>query len=302
MTKDNNILVFGEVLFDTFGPDDVVLGGAPFNVAWHLQGFGLKPIFISRIGNDPNGQKVIQNMKTWGMSTTAIQYDDKYPTGIVSVSTKNGEPTFDIRSEQAYDFIDYNDIPNHIKENTVSIIYHGILALRNEFSYNTLKLFKSKSNGKIFLDVNLRDPWWNQEIIVQQMSDANWVKCNSNELKIIGQAFKIYDENLSNLANQICKESDLEFLIVTLGDKGAFIINQNGKINTVAQVPVSEVVDTVGAGDAFSAVSILGIVNKWPKHIILERAIEFAAKMCQTKGATLNNKKYYQFILKKWNN
>jgi len=180
------------------------------------------------------------------------------------------------------------------------LIYHRTLAPRNKSSNNTLKMLKSQSESKIFLDVNLRDPWWNQENIVQQMSDANWVKCNSNELKIIGQTFKIYDDDLSKLANQICNESDLKFLIVTLADEGAFIVNQDGKINTVTQVPVSELVDTVGAGDAFSAVSILGIVNKWPKQIILERAIEFAAKICQTKGATLNDKKYYEYLLKKW--
>ena len=299
---NNEILVFGEVLFDDFGRDNVVLGGAPFNVAWHLQGFGIQPFFVSRIGNDKNGKIVVQRMKDWGLSVEGMQKDDMYPTGIVSVTTKNGEPEFNIRSEQAYDFINFIELNKRILNKSFSIIYNGTLALRNEPSLETLKMIRMKTGSKVFLDINLRDPWWKHDIIVQEMTEANWVKCNSNELKLIARSFNMNQDNVHKLAINLCTQLNLEFLIVTLGEKGALIIDKERQENTMAPVPVTNLTDTVGAGDAFSAVSILGVLKKWDIQTILKRAIDFSAKMCQVKGATLNDKKYYELLLKEWNN
>ena len=93
--------VFGEVLFDRFEDGSSVLGGAPFNVVWHLQGFGLEPLLISRVGNDRLGEQVIAAMESWGMDTRGIQFDKDHPTGTVNVTLNNGQPTFDIVPERA---------------------------------------------------------------------------------------------------------------------------------------------------------------------------------------------------------
>jgi len=98
-------LVFGEVLYDSFPDGSVVLGGAPFNVAWHLRGFGLNPLFISRVGDDELGERIIAAMSEWGMDTRGVQRDPGHPTGRVVVSIRNNEPSFEIVPEQAYDFI-----------------------------------------------------------------------------------------------------------------------------------------------------------------------------------------------------
>ena len=98
--------IFGEVLFDHFPDGTRVLGGAPFNVAWHLQAFGRRPRFISRVGRDPEGEAVREAMRTWGMDTTGLQTDPRQPTGRVSVLFDDGEPSYDIVHPCAYDAIE----------------------------------------------------------------------------------------------------------------------------------------------------------------------------------------------------
>ena len=98
-------VLFGEVLFDVFPPGTQVLGGAPFNVAWHLQGFGLRPLLISSVGADDRGKQIKKRMQEWGMETSGLQTDEQHPSGIVQVSFNNGQPSYEILSDQAYDFI-----------------------------------------------------------------------------------------------------------------------------------------------------------------------------------------------------
>lgn len=302
LLKKNVPLIFGEVLFDIFENKNSVPGGAPFNVAWHLQGLGLQPFFVSRVGSDGNGNRIIQRMKDWGMSLRGVQRDDRHPTGTVSVTISNGEPEFDIHPEQAYDFIDFSRIKNLVENKSYPLLYHGTLAIRNEISRNTLKMIKQKTGAKVFLDINIREPWWSSELVTLQLAAANWVKCNADELKLIAEITGSSDENLYELAAKICKIFSLDFLIVTLGEQGAFIIDKNEQLNKSRPRLVANLVDTVGAGDGFSAVSIFGILNNWQNQVILERAVEFAAKICGIRGATLNDHNYYDFILNRWKN
>jgi fructokinase len=101
----NNITIFGEVLFDHFPDGHEILGGAPFNVAWHLKAFGQNPQSISRVGNDAEGDLVRSNMQNWGMATDFLQTDPSHPTGQVQISIENGDPTCRIVEDQAYDHI-----------------------------------------------------------------------------------------------------------------------------------------------------------------------------------------------------
>ena len=105
MTR-RRICIFGEVLFDHFPDGTRVLGGAPFNVAWHLQAFGQSPHFISRVGNDSAGEAIRNAMHEWGMDTRGLQTDPARPTGRVEVSFVDGEPTYDIVHPCAYDAIE----------------------------------------------------------------------------------------------------------------------------------------------------------------------------------------------------
>jgi len=100
------LCIFGEVLFDEFPDGNRVLGGAPFNVAWHLQAFSQTPLFISRVGNDSEGSQICKSMLNWGMNIDALQTDEKLPTGKVIVELEDGEPSYDIIAPAAYDAIE----------------------------------------------------------------------------------------------------------------------------------------------------------------------------------------------------
>ena len=145
----------GEVLFDSFSDGTEVLGGAPFNVAWHLQAFGQNPLFISRVGNDPLGHKIRTAMEKWGMTTVGLQVDSNHPTGTANVHLRNNEPTFEIVEDRAYDYINADALPS---VTACSLLYHGSLVLRNTESRTTLNRLKQTLNSGIFVDVNLRPP------------------------------------------------------------------------------------------------------------------------------------------------
>ena len=112
-------LIYGEVLFDIFPGDNKVLGGAPFNVAWHLQGLGLSPLFISRIGGDAEGRNVVDAMQQWAMDNSGLQRDAVYPTGGVEISMQGTDHRFDIRANQAYDHIDFEPMSDAVRDRTL---------------------------------------------------------------------------------------------------------------------------------------------------------------------------------------
>jgi fructokinase len=169
-------IVFGEVLFDTFPDGQRVLGGAPFNVAWHLQGFGYAPHFVSRVGDDEAGREILGRANEWGLSTAGIQVDRERPTGRVSVCIRDNEPSFEIEPDQAYDFI---ETPSATPEG--SLLYHGSLALRSAVSRKTVEHLGRPGLG-VFCDLNLRDPWWKRETIDWCLGRAAWIKLNDSEL------------------------------------------------------------------------------------------------------------------------
>lgn len=290
--------IFGEVLFDKFEDGQAILGGAPFNVAWHLQGFGLKPVFISRVGKDPLGDKVIATMQAWGMDTQAIQRDDTYPTGTVEVTLKDGQPSFNIVKNVAYDFIDYEVVPKNVIDISPTVLYHGSLIARSGSSAQALT-YLCQQGAPIFVDINLRAPWWSEDIVADLLRSANWLKLNERELDALSGSPAENIQGWQTAARQLRLNYGLEAVIVTLGAEGAFSIDNNG-LHSMAPVAVNELVDTVGAGDAFSSVVLLGLMQGWFSDITLQRAGEFASTICQQRGATRQDNGLYQGFLKKW--
>ncbi len=293
-------VVFGEVLFDVFPGGESVLGGAPFNVAWHLQGFGLEPVFISRIGMDANGEKVLEQMQAWGMETTGMQWDRLHPTGRVEVGLSNGQPSFTILPEQAYDYIDPELASRTLAGNNYSLLYHGSLINRSTASREALIQLHEKVGLPVFLDINLRSPWWDISLINKQLSTARWAKMNDDELVRIASDGKNNGNTLEQTARQLCLEHHLETLLITCGAKGAFLV-EKGQASVFRQaIKVPDLVDTVGAGDAFSAVMMIALIRQWPPDLALGRAGEFAAEICGRRGATLPDKEIYQQYTSKW--
>ena len=257
----SGINLFGEVLYDCFPDGNNVLGGAPFNVAWHCQAFGLNPLFISRVGDDSMGQEIVSAMNAWGMRTDGIQIDPSNRTGKVNVSFLNGEPSYDIVENSAWDYIDFKDIP---KIESTSILYHGSLAARNTISAETLISLKQQSSFSIFVDVNLRPPWWQLSSICHLLHGARWIKLNLHELTLLVQDSKV----LEDMALRLMTKYGAELVIVTQGGSGATVVTNEDVFNIQPQI-LNEVVDTVGAGDAFCSVLLLGLYQKWELQEIM---------------------------------
>jgi fructokinase len=283
--------IFGEVLFDHFPDGRHVLGGAPFNVAWHLQAFGQSPCLISRVGQDAEGEAVRAAMQAWGMDTGALQSDPQRPTGRVDVSFQAGEPTYDIVPHCAYDAI---EPPPALPD--CRLFYHGSLALREVVSRESAQRIVAGEPGLVFVDVNLRPPWWQQAQVLEWVRAADWVKLNADELALLAPRCAADDAG----ARQFAADCGLAGLIVTRGASGAEIVTAGGEQLCVQPTSQGEVVDTVGAGDAFAAVVILGLLREWPLQTTLQRAVSFAARIVERRGATVDDPLFYQPFVEAW--
>lgn len=292
-------IVFGEVLFDRFADGTAVLGGAPFNVAWHLQGLGLRPLFVSRVGDDAAGREVLETMESWGMDTAGVQVDPAHPTGVVQVSLDRGQPSYEIVPEQAYDFIDLDAARDVTSGGAYSLLYHGTLIARNQTSRDSLFELDRHLALPVFVDVNLRAPWWDAATLERVLANARWAKLNDHELQTLLGSAELSTHDCGPAAQSLCRRTDLELVVLTMGEAGACFADQQ-HVECAAPKPVSDLVDTVGAGDAFSAVTILGLTAGWPPQRILRRALGFAADVCRMRGATRADHGLYAAQWKQW--
>jgi fructokinase len=286
-------VIFGEVLFDHFPDDSQVLGGAPFNVAWHLQAFGMEPLFISRVGDDELGRRVRYSMRDWGMDISGLQVDTTNPTGTVEIEIENGEPSYDIVIDQAYDFIDENEVA---EVTDGALLYEGSLIMRSLLSREALNVVRTRLDLPVFVDVNLRDPWWDRYTVSIQLEAAQWAKLNSLELHELSPI----DGEQEDQAKALQEACGLSLLIVTLGEEGALARTADGTIYRVEPQTNTSVVDVVGAGDAFSSVILLGLLSGWDMEVSLKRATTFASAVVGIRGATPSHKKFYKPYVENW--
>ncbi len=290
-------LIFGEVLFDLFpaadGTTTRVLGGAPFNVAWHLHAFGQQPLLISRVGEDALGDALLAAMRDHAMATHAMQRDPSHPTGTVQVTLDQGEPSYEIVAERAYDFIDAAEMPPCPSG---ALLYHGSLALRHAASRQAFEHLRQHSAPARFVDVNLRDPWWTLDALNAQLAGARWLKLNAAELALLAPSGTTPEQQ----AQALLAAHHLHTIFVTQGAAGAFALSKDSAPVRVAPTERVSVVDAVGAGDGFAAVLILGLLRHWPLEQTLSRAQQFAAAIVGQRGATVQNPEFYSNFMSSW--
>lgn len=283
--------VFGEVLFDHFPDGRRVLGGAPFNVAWHLQAFDAQPHFISRVGDDAEGAMIRSAMREWGMDTSGLQTDENLPSGRVQVAIHEGEPSYDIVHPAAWDAI---EVPEELPETV--LLYHGSLALRDPRSRRAWQGLRDHGADTVFVDVNLRDPWWSAEQVLEDLQQADWVKLNADELGALvptAGAARLRAEALLDCCA-------LSGLIVTSGEQGAEVFTADGDHFASHPAAGTAVVDTVGAGDALASVMVLGLLRNWPLDVCLARGLFFASAVVGQRGATVGDPAFYAPCIREW--
>ncbi len=270
-------------------------------MARHLQAFGLHPVLITRTGNDALREELLASMARFGMDTLGVQCDPAHSTGQVVVHMEQGGHRFEISPDQAYDFIHAGVARMVALSTQPELIYFGTLAQRNKISRRALNsLFRSIGAPRI-LDINLREPWYDAQTLKRSLLRADLVKMNHEELACVARQLQLTGDSAIAQAAALIKQFSLERVLVTCGAQGAWQLTADGtQTRTEGIAPTGGIVDTVGAGDGFAAVFILGTLRGWPASLTLSRANRFAAALCGIRGAIPDAPGFYQPFLKEW--
>jgi len=292
------VLLFGELLIDRF-PDGEVLGGAPFNVARHLCAFGCAPTLVTRIGLDEAGARALQVLESSGLPTHGVQLDSVHPTGVVAVRfTSSGIHRFDILPDQAYDHIHPRLARIAAIAAQPALVYFGTLAQRSD-SHRALRHMLRAASGQRFFDVNLRSPWIYTKRLHWSLKQADIVKANDLELNLMSQLLDLRESSAEAQAELLLRHYLLSGVLITCGAGGAWWLDESGWTK-VPCAPLENICDTVGAGDAFSAVFMLGLLHEWSIPLTMQRAHHFAGAVCGIQGAVPEHNHFYGPFISEW--
>ena len=182
-----------------------------------------------------------------------------------------------------------------------ALVYFGTLAQRCEISRRALKILLRSTGAAKFLDINLRAPWYNDKTLLESLQLADIVKLNDEELEVLTKVLRLQGSEPQDRAQELIERFGLEQILVTCGEAGAWQISRSGKkTEACAKSAMTRVVDTVGAGDGFAAVFILGTLKGWPMARTLERANTFAGAICGIRGAVPDHADFYGPFAAEW--
>lgn len=301
-------VVFGEALVDDYLTEQIV-GGAPFNVARHLAAFMEPQLMITRIGDDKNGSVVRAEFERFAMSEAGLQVDQIEETGRVVVERNAQGNRFVMLPGQAWDYIHPEQAITALEQVEPSVLYFGTLAQRSPRSRDTLMVLLEASNAARFLDLNLREGQVDERCVFNSLHAADIVKVNEEELQKLFAWYFSIDPDAPPLASEEVRAAcmalvqmfELEALIVTLGHRGSGYFGADGTIIVNRDNPQPPfVIDTIGAGDAFAAIFLLGRERGWPLEQTLTRANEFAGAICALAGAIPRDMNFYDKWLARW--
>ncbi|MBI9071891.1 MAG: carbohydrate kinase [Melioribacteraceae bacterium] len=281
--KNFCIVGVGEILWDVF-PQGRKLGGAPANFSYICKELGAEAYVISAIGNDEIGKELIADADKKNINKKYIQIHPKYPTGEVSVVIGgDGEAHYKIHELVAWDSIKNE---KRLKEllSRVDAISFGTLAQRAMVSRNTIReiLYSTAPNAIKMLDLNLREQYYNKIIIEDMLLYADVLKLNEDELPIVAK-YLGFESDEDKVLKYLLEKFSLNLIAYTKGKKGSRLIT--AKEESVMGSPKVDVVDTVGAGDAFSAALVMGLLNNLELKEIHGLAVDIASYVCTQNGA-----------------
>jgi fructokinase len=293
MEKRKIVTGIGELLWDML-PQGKQIGGAPFNFSFHAAQAGCEAHVVSAIGNDDSGAEILKSMAFLNLADKYIQSGSR-PTGRVDVTlNKEGHPDYTIIEDVAWDHIAWNNDLASLAPVTDAVCF-GSLAQRNNTSRMTILNFLeavSPNCLKVF-DINLRQNFYNREILLESLQHANILKLNEEELPVVASLFSLEGNSESQLV-KLSEIFGLDYIAYTMGSKGSLLIGREE--SSFVEAPEVLVVDTVGAGDSFTALLVTGILNEIPLNEIHKKATEIAAIVCTRAGATpLIDKALMQF-------
>lgn len=281
----NDLVVgMGEALWDVL-PEGKKIGGAPANFAYHVSQFGLPSCVVSAVGDDDLGREIIENFTAKGLKQLIA--DVPYPTGTVQVEIdQSGVPQYEIKENVAWDNIPYTERLESLAERTTAVCF-GSLAQRNVVSRNTINRFldvvSRNEENLIVFDVNLRQGFYNKEILCNSMKRCNILKINDEELVTVSRMFGYPGIDLQDKCWILLGKYNLKMLILTCGINGSYVFTP-GNVS-FQPTPKVEVADTVGAGDSFTAAFISSVLKGKSVSEAHSLAVRTSAFVCTDKGA-----------------
>lgn len=281
----NEIVVgMGEALWDVL-PEGKKIGGAPANFAYHVSQFGLPSCVVSAIGDDALGKEIIENFTSKGLDQLIAEVP--YPTGTVQVEIdQTGIPLYDIKENVAWDNIPYTEHLDALAKRTKAVCF-GSLAQRNVVSRETINHFldtmPKDDDSLIVFDVNLRQGFYNKEILCKSIQNCNILKINDEELITVSRMFGYPGIDLQDKCWILLGKYNLKMLILTCGINGSYVFTP-GNVS-FQPTPKVEVADTVGAGDSFTAAFIASVLKGKSVTEAHSIAVKTSAFVCTQKGA-----------------
>ena len=294
------VVLVGEALVDEFH-DGSVAGGAPFNVARSLAALGGRSItLVTRLGaDDAAGRQILRSMRRFGLGEAGLQSDACLATGRVTVSEQVGKGhVFTIHGPAAWDALDLDPALRQLEAVQPRFFYFGSLAQRAASSRNTVRALAERAAelGAVrYLDLNLREGCSEPELALQSLLRADWLKVNDQELSQLFSWFGAPGDTvleplgassaLRAAVQNLMAQFELQQLILTRGAAGYVLFNARGQVLYEGQGQVlPELVDTVGAGDAFSAMLLAALLADQPMAQALVLANSYAAGICAVRG------------------
>ena len=272
------ILSFGEIIWDVYETEKFI-GGAPLNLAAHCSKQGAESFMLSAVGNDDLGKCALEEVKGFNVKTDFVSVNQEKETGKCIVTlNENGVPSYNVLTDVAYDYI---KTPDNIKNFEFDVFCFGTLALRSRENLETVKsILKNGNIKKIYCDINRRPPFFSDETILFALSNANILKISDEELHFVTEACAL--KELEDIAD---KYRNLEFILLTQGEKGATVYDCKNKKEYSQKAPKTKVASTVGAGDSFGATFICEYFRTEDTLKSLKRAIEISAFVVSKKEA-----------------
>lgn len=285
--KEFIVVGLGEVLWDVFSDGKKKFGGAPTNFACLAHCLGARSFLVSSVGNDELGKETIQYIDKLELDRGFVSVDKNHPTGTVTINLDEfGQPDYIIHENAAWDFIPSSpDLLEFASE--VDAVCFGSLCQRSKISGETVCEFLKATKPQCIrlFDINIRQSYYSEKIITSMLEFANILKLNDEEMALVAGIFNIIG-NETDILNEILKRFQLDLIILTKGINGSLLIEE-GQQSYMSVEPI-EIVDTVGAGDAFAAAVAMGLLRKSSLRTIHEHANRLAAFVCTQTGATPN--------------
>lgn len=291
MNKKMYITSIGEILFDVYDGEKQI-GGAPFNFIYHINKITGNTNFVTAVGDDEAGNEIMQFINKENISAKFIDIKKDVKTGEVLIELdKNKIPKFTIHKNRAYDYINLSQPEEDEIIAESELIYFGTLSQRNEVSRKTIHNLVSSSSQSMF-DINIRQKFYTKETIEKSLAACSILKINEDELNLVAELCLGKRVGCYQTVQEIKAKYNIDFVSVTKGEEGAELFS-NSETN-FCKSPKVNVVDTVGAGDAYSAILALGLLNEIDIEKINFLAASFASEVIKRKGALIKDDEIYK--------